>query len=91
MGMTWENKGKYTRKTPDKWEIDHFIPCNNFKNLLNSSLEQKQCFNWTNLRPLWGDANRVKWDSYPTDKEITIQNENVESFLRTKFHPSEFI
>lgn len=43
-GMSWSNYGK-------DWEIDHIKPCYSF-NLINPE-EQKQCFNWSNQRPLW--------------------------------------
>jgi hypothetical protein len=42
--MTWENYGRY-------WHIDHIIPCRVF-NLVNE-YEQKACFHYTNLRPLF--------------------------------------
>jgi len=49
-GMSWSNYGK--------WEIDHIIPCASF-NLSNSN-EQKKCFNYKNLQPLWWEENRTK-------------------------------
>lgn len=42
-GMTWNNYGE--------WHIDHIKPCNTF-NLVDED-EQKKCFHYTNLRPLW--------------------------------------
>jgi hypothetical protein len=48
-GMTWDNYGFYG------WHIDHIIPCASF-NLKNSE-EQKRCFHYTNLEPLWGYDN----------------------------------
>ncbi len=44
LGMNWDNYG-------DSWQIDHIIPCCQF-NLENLN-EQKICFHYTNLRPLW--------------------------------------
>src|ERR1035437_2690014 len=42
-GMTWENYGQ--------WHIDHIIPCS-FFNLLDAQ-QQKMCFNYRNLQPMW--------------------------------------
>jgi hypothetical protein len=48
-GMTWENH------TTNGWHIDHIMPCNTFD--LTNIEEQKKCFHYTNLRPLWGPDN----------------------------------
>ncbi len=48
-GMTWENYGKFG------WHIDHIKPCAAF-NLLDLE-EQKKCFHYTNLQPLWWAEN----------------------------------
>lgn len=48
-GMTWENHGFYG------WHVDHIIPCNTFN--LTDEEEQKKCFHYTNLRPLWAKEN----------------------------------
>lgn len=42
--MTWDNYGTY-------WHIDHIIPCNSFDLLIEE--EQKKCFHYTNLQPLF--------------------------------------
>lgn len=42
--MTWENHGEI-------WEIDHIIPCSKFD--LTDIEQQKQCFNFLNLQPLF--------------------------------------
>jgi hypothetical protein len=44
-GMTWENYGK------NGWHIDHIKPCDSFDLTLPD--EQKKCFHYTNLQPLW--------------------------------------
>ena len=49
-GMTWENHGK--------WHIDHIVPCCSFN--LEDAEEQKKCFHYTNLQPLWARDNLVK-------------------------------
>jgi hypothetical protein len=46
-GMTWENYGE--------WHIDHLRPCASFN--LADPEEQKKCFHWTNLQPLWALDN----------------------------------
>ena len=48
-GMTWDNHNK------NGWHIDHIVPCNQFN--LDNPEEQKKCFNYTNLRPLWAEEN----------------------------------
>jgi hypothetical protein len=53
-GMSWNNYG-YGK---DKWNIDHIIPCRYF-NLLDPE-EQKKCFHYTNLQPLWQPENFTK-------------------------------
>ncbi len=53
-GMTWENHGK------SGWEIDHRLPCASF-NLLDPE-EQKACFHFTNLQPMWLIDNIKKAD-----------------------------
>lgn len=50
-GMTWENHGK----GKDDWQIDHIIPVNTFD--LTKEDEQRKCFHYTNLRPLWAKDN----------------------------------
>ena len=51
-GMTWNNHGFYG------WHIDHIKPCCSF-NLINEE-EQKKCFNYKNLQPLWAKDNLKK-------------------------------
>ena len=49
-GMTWENR--------DKWHIDHIRPCCSFD--LTDPEQQKQCFHYSNLQPLWARDNMIK-------------------------------
>lgn len=49
-GMTWKNYGK--------WHIDHIAPCASFN--LDSTEEQKRCFHFSNLQPLWATDNLKK-------------------------------
>ena len=49
-GMSWENYGD--------WHIDHIKPCAAF-DLLNED-EQRECFHYTNLQPMWAEENLRK-------------------------------
>jgi hypothetical protein len=51
-GMTW------CREV----EIDHIRPVSSFD--LTNLEEQRQCFHWSNLRPMWKAENRKKGSSY---------------------------
>jgi len=51
-GMNWENH------TSNGWHIDHIKPCNTFD--LTNIEEQRKCFHYTNLRPLWSFDNRSR-------------------------------
>ncbi len=50
-GMSWDNYGAGR----GCWHIDHIKPCLTFN--LTSEEEQKKCFHYTNLRPLWAEDN----------------------------------
>lgn len=50
LGMNWQNIGE--------WHIDHRIPCAEFD--LRDPEQQKQCFRYTNLQPLWSLDNLSK-------------------------------
>lgn len=51
-GMSWDNHGL------KGWHIDHIIPCSKFD--LTKDDEQKKCFHYTNLQPLWWHENIKK-------------------------------
>lgn len=51
-GMSWANYGK--------WHIDHIRPCASFD--LSKSSEQRKCFHYSNLQPLWKKDNLEKRD-----------------------------
>ena len=49
-GMDWNNYGV--------WHVDHIIPCANFD--LSDPEQQRICFHYTNLQPMWGEKNIQK-------------------------------
>ena len=61
-GMSWENYGFYG------WHIDHIRPCSSF-NMLDPE-EQRKCFHYSNLQPLWANDNRSKSDKWDGDSVI---------------------
>ena len=52
--MGWNNYGFYG------WHVDHIKPCASFD--LTDTEQQKECFNYTNLQPLWWHENASKSD-----------------------------
>jgi len=58
-GMSWENYGYET------WHIDHIKPCASFD--LTDPAQQRECFHYSNLQPLWAKDNlsksaRLDWE-----------------------------
>ena len=53
-GMSWNNYGK--------WHVDHIKPVILFD--LRDTNQQKKCFHYTNLQPLWAYDNLSKGDKY---------------------------
>ena len=51
-GMSWMNYGYRG------WHIDHIKPCKAFN--LTDPEQQKQCFHYSNLQPLWAQENMSK-------------------------------
>jgi hypothetical protein len=51
-GMTWGNHSR------NGWHIDHIRPCASFD--LSDPEQQKTCFHYTNLQPLWAKDNMRK-------------------------------
>jgi len=49
-GMSWDNYGQ--------WHVDHRVACQSFD--LTKPDEQRRCFHYTNLQPLWADDNFKK-------------------------------
>ena len=54
-GMGWHNMGE--------WHVDHVVPCAAFD--LSDPEQQRACFHYSNLRPLWAGENRDKSDLLP--------------------------
>lgn len=54
-GMTWKNCGR------NGWHIDHIRPCDSFN--LEDPDEQRKCFHFTNLQPLW-EANNISKSNF---------------------------
>lgn len=70
-GMTWDNhchKG---------WHIDHIIPCAAFD--LTDPEQQKKCFHYTNLQPLWAKENQKKSSKF--------NGHRISSLRRVKLTP----
>ena len=63
-GMTWDKIGV------KGIHIDHIRPCALFD--LSDPKQQKQCFHYTNLQPLWAKENLSKGDKY-----IENNNSNI--------------
>ena len=65
-GMTRDNYGE--------WAIDHIKPCAAFG--LSDPREQRRCFSYRNLQPMWGSDNSSKGDKYKFNivKEIELWN-----------------
>lgn len=53
-GMTWENYGE--------WHVDHIKPCALYD--FSDEKQQKECFNYKNLQPLWAKENLRKSAKY---------------------------
>jgi len=60
LGMYWENYGSSPNGRA-VWHIDHIRPRASFR--FENPSHVLECFNWKNLRPIWGQDN-VKKSSY---------------------------
>jgi len=59
--MSWESYGR------NGWHVDHIRPCASFD--LTNEDQQRVCFNWRNLQPMWGSENISKSDNYSPEDE----------------------
>ena len=53
-GMGWDNYGE--------WHVDHIRPCATFD--LTDPDQQRECFHYSNLQPLWESENCSKGDRW---------------------------
>lgn len=56
-GMSWENYGK-------RWHVDHKRPCRSFD--LTIPAQQRACFHYSNLQPMFAEDNLQKGGKWPT-------------------------
>lgn len=68
-GMTWETYGVFG------WHLDHIIPCERFD--LTNEDHCRVCFNWRNIRPLWGEDNWTRREMLTFDEALNIDPELV--------------
>ena len=62
-GMTWENRSD--------WHIDHRVPCDAFD--MTVPEQQRICFWYRNLQPLWAKDNLEKSNTYRVeDKQALV-------------------
>ncbi len=78
--MTWENQGRYG------WHIDHFLPVSLFD--VTDPVEQKECFHYTNLQPMWatdhlrkGSEIDPKWGN--DEASLKRRNESISEATET--------
>lgn len=69
-GMSWENYGVFG------WHLDHIIPCQRFD--LTNEDHCRVCFNWRNIRPLWGEHNWNRQEMLTLDEALQIDPVLVE-------------
>lgn len=70
--LTLDNYGEY-------WHVDHVIPVDFFD--ITNNVQQRICFNWSNLRPLKAKDNLTKTSNIVVD-EILNHSYVLEHFLK---------
>jgi hypothetical protein len=76
-GMTWENHGI------EGWHIDHIKPCATFD--LTDSIQQRVCFHYTNLQPMWATENISKSDKWDINLQENIVHQEKLDILQQYF------
>ena len=66
-GMHWSNYGE--------WHVDHIQPCASFD--LADPQQQRRCFNWRNLQPLWAADNMAKSAKYKSRNYRNKMKDNL--------------
>jgi hypothetical protein len=69
--MNWDNHG-------DIWEIDHIIPCSSFD--LTDLNQQKQCFHYTNMQPLFKTTKIAKSLGYGDEMGNRNKSDNIYTY-----------
>jgi hypothetical protein len=67
-GMSWDNYGD--------WHVDHIRPCASFD--LTNEDEQRICFHYKNLQPLWGPDNLEKGSKDPIIWEQSRKTQSID-------------
>jgi hypothetical protein len=63
-GMTWENRSD--------WHVDHRVPCDAFD--LSDETNQRICFWYKNLQPLWSKDNIQKSNTYTEEDKQALMS-----------------
>ena len=61
-GMTWENRSD--------WHVDHRVPCDAFD--LSDETNQRICFWYKNLQPMWAKDNIQKSNTYNEEEKQAL-------------------
>ena len=68
--MSWDNHGTY-------WHIDHIKPCSSFDLTNNDMLHE--CYNWSNLRPIYSLENLSK--GHKVDIDLLLEYEGIKQIF----------
>ena len=64
-GMTWKNYGNDPEKS---WHMDHIRPRASFD--LTDEDQQRECFHYSNIQPLWARENMIKNDTWIPEDQL---------------------